>query len=354
MTTKLYKIMLLFLWLPVALNAGNNDGRTYDKTKTLKKEYSVNSNALVDLENKFGDVNIMTWNESRVVIEVNIVVSGNDEAKVEQRINGIDVNFQGSQSAVSAKTKIDKLSGWGRNNSIHYKINYLVKMPVTNTLEVTNDYGAIYINELKGKAIVNCDYGNVFIGDLQHRNNEINIDYCNGSSIRSMQGGEINADYSKFTLTQAETIKLVSDYSASVFERVNDLNYTSDYGSLRVGSSDIVVGTADYLPVKFGKINKRLQVKADYGSISVESVGDAFESVDIESEFCAIKLGVPNQAFNFSLNLEYSGFHYGGGQYKFNQKIEKSTSKFYEGYHKSSNNKAAIKITSSYGSVSFK
>ena len=46
------------------------------------------------------------------------------------------------------------------------KINYTIKMPVNNSLNLNNDYGAINLNKLDGKATINCDYGKLIIGEL--------------------------------------------------------------------------------------------------------------------------------------------------------------------------------------------
>ncbi|MCK0132218.1 DUF4097 family beta strand repeat-containing protein [Flavobacteriaceae bacterium F08102] len=354
MRTKLCKYVFLFLWVPMALMARNSDELTYDKTKIIKKEFFVDANAKLDITNKYGDVNILTWNENRIIFEIKIEVNGTDASKVAERLHAITVDFQSSQSLVTAKTKIEKLKkSWGKKNSVHYKIDYTVKMPLTNNLQVSNDYGAIYLNELKGMATLNCDYGNVFIGELHHKTNSINLDYCNGSTIRNMFGGQINADYSKFTLSQGGEVNLVADYSTSVFEEINTLSYQCDYGSLRVEEGGAISGTADYMSAKFEKINKRLHADADYGSIRIESIGDQFESVKLTTDYCSIKVGVPETAFTFNLDLRYSGFKYEEARYEIIQKIEKSNTKLYRGYYKSAKTKASIDVSSNYGSVRF-
>ena len=84
MKTLRYKYVFLTLaLLPLMLVANNGKlkGR-YTKEKTIKKEFSVNSDALFKVRNSYGNLNITSWNEDRVMVEVHIKTNGNNEEKV--------------------------------------------------------------------------------------------------------------------------------------------------------------------------------------------------------------------------------------------------------------------------------
>ena len=201
MKTILFKIIAVLLIIPIFSFANDKRGK-YKKTKTISKEYKVNADALLKISNRYGNVDITSWNENRVVFEIEITVRGNNEDKVEDKLDGITVDFNSSQYEVNAKTIINKnksnswFSWFGSNNSnLNYKINYKVKMPISNDLNVFNDYGSIYLNELDGNASINCDYGKIVIGSLNNTDNKINTDYSRNSTIEYINGGKINADY---------------------------------------------------------------------------------------------------------------------------------------------------------------
>ncbi|MDY7395597.1 hypothetical protein UMM65_10115 [Aureibaculum sp. 2210JD6-5] len=359
MKTQLLKIVLFLLCIPLAVQANENKGHKHEKTKTIKKEYTVNSNALLKIDNKYGNIDVVSWNGNKVEIEVKITVSGNDEDKVIKRLSMIDVEFEGSRSEVSAKTIIEKKSsswcwGCGKDNNIHYQINYKVKVPVTNHTDLRNDYGNITLNETKGDCSINCDYGSIIIGDLHSNNNSINIDYTNNSTIGLMNGGSINADYSKITVEKAGKIDLNADYTTTVFEDVKNLDYNCDYGSLKIDKAVNVVGNGDYLSLKMGTISKKAMVEADYGAIKIEKLLDGFDLVEIDGSYTGIKIGVPkNKGFNFDIKLSHGGFKYDDDMVNFTSKVVKSSSKSYQGSYGKSNSNSTIKIDSGYGSVTF-
>jgi len=355
MSKNLLKILFFVSLIPLISFANTNPVKgKYEKSKTIKKEFNVNEDALLKINNKYGNLDIISWNENRVVIEIKITVNGNSEEKVISRLNKIDVEFNASRSEVSAKTTIEKSSsGWfGSNNNMNYQIDYKVKMPVTNNADLVNDYGTITLNELRGLAKINCDYGKILIGSLYHTDNKINMDYTSNSEIEFINTGTINADYSKLTVERAKSIKLNADYTNTVFENIEDLNFNCDYGKIEVEKGNNIIGNGDYLTMRFGEIYKNLKLDSDYGGIRINKLMKGFESVSINSDYTHIKIGLDSDiSFNFTVELSYGGFDIDSENVNYNKKVIKSTSKYYEGFVNKENSSSTIEISSDYGSV---
>ncbi|MBQ4819536.1 hypothetical protein [Aquimarina sp. MMG016] len=359
MKTLYYKIIILLL-VPAMVLANNGDlkGGKYTKEKSLKKEFSVNSDALLKISNDYGNLDITSWNENRVVMEIHIKVSGNDEEKVIKKLESIDVEFDSSKSMVSAKTVFDKdskswwdkfTSGW--NNNMSLKINYTVKVPITNSIDLNNDYGSITLDKIEGNAKINCDYGQIILGELMASNNYINIDYTNNSTIKYMKSGKINADYCDFELTESENIDLNADYTQSKIGSVKDLNYNCDYGDIRVENVGSMVGIGDYVGIKVGSVSNKLDVSSDYGSLNVKNLKSSTRSVNIKTDYTGVDL-MYEGGFNFDFKIKTS---YGGIKLDQNITIQKkyknNSNKDYEGYNGQPNSGNTINISSSYGGI---
>ena len=351
----MYKILLLLFLIPLTISATERNGK-YTKNKVLKKEYTVNNNALLNVSNKYGNIGISTWNENKIKIEVSITTNGNDEEKVQKRLDQINVEFQGNASEVSAKTLIEKTSSswslWGKKNNVNMEINYLIQMPITNSVNLNNDYGAITIDKLEGSSKINCDYGKITIGELWNTDNAIDIDYTNNSTIDFMQDGYVNADYSSLTIEKSNRIKLNADYSHMAFGMVAVLDYNCDYGSLKIGDAGNVTGNSDYMHTKVDKLRNSGNFDMDYGSLKILELGDDLKQIDVKTSYTHIKLGVKSSNnFSIKANLSYGYLKYDNG-FTFNKEIVKSTSKYYEGFY-NSNSGGIINIKSSYGNITF-
>lgn len=359
-----FNILMILLVAPTLMLAAVNpkfNGK-HTKEKKINKEYTVAADATVEIENSYGNVDIVTWDENRVVIEVLIRTNGDNEEKVMQRLNDIDVEFDASNSLVSAKTVFkgkksnNSWNFWGKNkkNNVKMEINYSVKMPVSNSVDLDNSYGAISLNTLNGSASISCDYGQLNIGDLNGDQNSLNFDYTNNSTIGYMKNGSINADYSTFTLERTGDLDINADYTNSEIEQAVSVNYNCDYGKLKIGSVNNVDGRGDYIPLRVGTLNGNLSVNSDYGSITVETISAQGGNITISSDYAGIKLGYDSgYNFDFNVELSYAGLS-GKDDLQMEQSHSSSHKKSYKGYHGSKGSGNTITINSSYGGVSLK
>ncbi|WP_394749720.1 DUF4097 family beta strand repeat-containing protein [Spongiimicrobium salis] len=359
MSTTVFKYTILLFLLPITLIAGNGTLKgKYKKEKTIKKEFNVAADALLKVKNRYGNLNITSWNENRVVIEVHIKTSGNKEEKVQERLNEITVNFENSNTLVDARTMFKKSSnrGWGwdrgkRNVSV--QVNYTIKLPVKNSVHLSNDYGNIYLDRIDGHAKINCDYGRLDIGELRGRNNQLNFDYTSKSTIDFIESGKITADYSGFTIAKAGDLEINADYTNSTVEEMENLDYTADYGKIVIGEANNVKGNGDYINVKLGIIHGNVQASADYGSIRIDRMASDAGNIDIRTDYTGIKIGYASDYyFDFEIETEYAGVS-GKDDFEVNISKVKSSEKYYKGYYGKANSGNRIFINSEYGGISF-
>lgn len=360
-TQLLYNLLFAFLLIPsIALaNAHEKWNGKHTKEKTINKEFNVNANATLKIDNSYGNINITTYEGSTITIEVHIKTNGNDLDKVKEKLNDITVAFEGSSSLVSAKTIFNKNKSnswwsWGKKNSINMEINYVIKMPITNAVDLDNDYGSIDLDKLEGRAVINCDYGKVTTKELMASDNIINFDYTNNSYFEYINGGSIDADYSGYTISKAKDLSINADYTTSEIEIAEDVSYNCDYGSLKINNANNVTGNGDYLTVRLGTVYKSVNIKADYGSIKIGNMAANAHNIEIQSDYNAITIGY-DQAYNFDfdIDLKYASLR-DADDFEFIKKRVESTDKYYQGHRGNSNSGNMVRIKSTYGSVTFK
>ena len=125
----LYKIVLLLLF-PI-LTFANSIDETIVKEKSISKIYSTNNDVKAEINNRFGSITIVLWNENKISVDVNIKVTGTSEKNVNRKFESIDVDFSNSSSNVSAKTTFDNDSDSNSYESINIEIKccYFVILP---------------------------------------------------------------------------------------------------------------------------------------------------------------------------------------------------------------------------------
>jgi len=360
MRTILYNYTLLLLVLAPVVTLANNDklGGKYTKEKTIKKEFNVNADALLKVNNDYGNLNITSWNENRIVIEVHIKTNGDNQEKVQKKLDEISVDFDASSSMVSARTTYGEKQrswgwNWGKNNNVNMQINYTIKLPIKNSVNLDNDYGNIVLDRVDGHAKINCDYGRLEIGELRGRNNQLNFDYTTKSTIGYINSGKIEADYSGFTIEKAGNLIINTDYTNATIDNMENLEYGGDYGNLSVGEANNIQGNGDYVTIRLGTIHGNVDLVSDYGSIRIAELAEDAGNVSIRTDYTGIKIGYnANYHFDFDITTSYSGVS-GKDDFEINVSTEKSNNKHYEGYYGSTNSGNRVTLNSDYGGISF-
>lgn len=348
MKTIRYNLLMLLLVLPCIAMAGNGIKGKYTKEKKIMKAYLVNDNCGLDINNKFGSIYVTTWDENKTAIDVVITVSGNNEDKVNKKLAAISIDFNATKSLVSASTSIDNSAN---SNNISFEINYTIKIPKKGSIDLKNQYGPIITGKIYGKALIDCQYGDVNIDELNADGNSIMIQYCGSSKINYMRSGEVNVQYSSFNLGKAGTLKLHGQYTGMTIDEVQDLNYRTEYGDLNVRKTGKTSGSGDYSALRFGQVNGVFNATCNYGDVRIGSLDKSVKNVAINVTYTNVSVKYDeNYAFDFEYRLEYGNLN-GAAGLKFTEKNVRDTSASYKGYNRSSGvNRMYIK--SEYGNIS--
>jgi len=355
-----HRYILGLLWLIPIISFSSNDmpGGKHTKEKTIKKEYKVNYDAILKIDNSYGNLNISAWNQDRVTIEVHIKTTGDNEDKVQRKLDEITVDFEASSGMVSATTIFNKNKNswgwnWGNTNNVNMQVNYTVKVPIKNNVNLSNDYGSIILDRIDGHAKINCDYGRLEIGELHGRNNQLSFDYTSKSTIGYINSGKINADYSGFTIEKAGNLDIVADYTNATVKNMDNLSYVCDYGNLEIRDANNIQGNGDYVNVSLGTIHGNVDIRSSYGSVKIEEMASDAKNLQINSDYTGIKIGYSSAYhFDFEIETEYAGVK-GKDDFEINISKEKSNKVYYKGNNGSPNSGNLMSINSTYGGISF-
>ncbi|WP_426430255.1 hypothetical protein ACPX19_12045 [Winogradskyella sp. HB-48] len=353
-----FRIALLFLLMPfITLANTKPEVAKTTKERKIKKSFDVSFNATLKIDNSYGNIEVVTWDQNRIEFDIMIEVTGNNAEKVEERLNEISVTFKNTSDLVSAKTNFKNKDrnwwSWNNNKKLKVEIHYLVKMPITNNIDLDNNYGSINLDRLKGKAKIHCSYGKITTKELMADDNYINFDYSKGCYFEFIKSGKLYADYSDFTLVKTKNLYLNTGYTNSIIENSENIEFNCDYGSLRIDNINNLKGDADYLTLRVVNLYKSVSLNADYGSLKIDRMASNAQNIDIDSEFMGITIGYDsNYSFDFDIDLEYASLR-DSDAFNFTNKEVGSFEKKYNGYHGTKGSGNYVKIKSQYGSVSF-
>ncbi|MBW1655688.1 hypothetical protein [Flavobacterium quisquiliarum] len=346
---KHYNLLILFLLIPFL--GFSNDDAFITKQKNIKKTYIVNSNAGIDIDNKYGNISVSTWDEDKIDLDITIKVNGPNENWVNERLNSIDVDITALKGMVSAVTNLgsSSLKSKGSNNS--FEINYVIKIPKNGSAKLFNKYGNISTLNLEGNSNISCKYGKVTLGKLNGSSNNVEIAYCQNSSIEYIKTGNINARYSGLKINDSGNLNLSANYTDVNLGDGENIKYECNYGTFKFQKINSLSGSGNYLTINIGEISSNFSFDTNYSKINIGNLNEKAGNVNINSGYTDISLGyAANYAFDFDISTRYSNIKHDNTLDISVSETKSNTKRISGFYKKKGQNK--VNISSNYGNVS--
>lgn len=345
---KHYNILILLLLIP--LLGFSNDDTFVSKQKNIKKTYIVNSSAGIDIDNKYGNITVSTWDEDKIDLDITIKVSGGNEDWVNEKLNSIDINITALKSLVSAVTTIGNSSLKSKGSGNSFEINYVIKIPKNGSVKLNNKYGNITTLNLESTTDIACKYGKIILGKLNGDSNRIEIGYSQNSSIDYIKSGNIEARYSGIKINEAGNLNLDANYTDVSLQEGQNIKCKGNYGTFKFQKINSLVGSSNYVTIAIAEISSNLNIDATYSKINVESLNEKSKNVNINTGYTNVSLGYnTNFAFDFDINTRYGNIK-NDNSLDISVSESKSSSKKISGYNKKKGQNKVI-VNSNYGNV---
>ncbi|MBL4708607.1 MAG: hypothetical protein JKY48_09245 [Flavobacteriales bacterium] len=264
-----------------------------EKTRNINETYTVSANHKIEINNKFGEVKINSWDKSEVAVKINISVKDGNEKRAQNLLDRIKIDIKNTANQLTIRTIID---GNNKNLKIkakgdeHLSIDFEISVPANNLLSVKNSFGPVIIDKMTNNVMLDLKFGGATIGDLNGDQNSLKFEFADPVVINSMKGGNINLKFSKLEMINSQNVVLASEMSSSKFEMVKKGQFNLKFGSLDIGELQELILNSQMSAVKIGSIHIKANIKNKYGSLKISKILKSLESIEIDAEFSPIKL----------------------------------------------------------------
>lgn len=321
---KPYNFIVTFLLLIFFVSSAMTEATVSEYTKKINKEFNVNADALTSIQNKYGNVEIISSNRSSVKFEITILVEARNQDRADELFSKIDVDFSASSSRVSAITEFEKQNknwNWGKNNE-NYQVHYRVELPNSNRLDVDNKYGNVSVTDMNADVKLTLKYGNGnlqniggdFQGEIGYAGNcdlgavggnvDLQIAYS-GFSVESAVKGFVQSKYSKMEFGRIDALTIESKYDKYSIESVGVLTNEGKYDNFSIESAHSLSFNTKYTHIKVEELSHSGRFDTGYGSVKVRDLGSAFSAIDITSRYTGFELGTSG-GYDLDLDSEYT------------------------------------------------
>jgi len=333
--------------------------RAQEVTKEFHKEYTAKTNTTLDISNKYGDVVIESWPKNQIIIDVKVTVDIPNKERAQKLLSYIDIQFSENENLISAKTIIEEkfnFTGWG-GGSRKFSIDYNIKMPVETALSLVNKYGNTEIDELHGLVNLDIKYGSLTAGKLTRGNvkpwNRLQLAYGKGT-IEEAGWLDMNIRYvGNLGITKSKALLVDCKYSKLSLGETSSLVGESKYDNIRIDKINNLDLENGYTDVNIGELTKKLTYNGSYGSFSVDDIPAGFETIDIDTRYMGVKLGIAESAsYVLDAKVTYGGLKYNEEKFSNQRRIIENNSSEISGTFGNEKSPAGkVHVKASYGSV---
>ncbi len=333
-------------------------------TRTINREYGTTANGMTAIYNRYGKVNIRTWSENKVKIDITILVNATDQRSADKVFDRIKVNFTHTAGYVKAETVIEEQSGWWVSDGNDFKINYEIWMPVGNQLDLKNKYGNSYIADLNGKLMAEIKYGDLRAETIRN-DADLYLGYGKAGfiQVQNLYGqigyGELtvgacndlqmDTKYSQIRCDRANAMRITSKYDDFEVGTVDDMRLQTKYTDVKVQRARALFVTASYTDIRLKEAMEVVDANLTYGNLKVEFLSKNFQTFNVVGKYTDVYLMVePGAAFRIDAEGSYTGMNYPKGV-SIQHHLEDGSKRHLEGYLGSANAKSLVKVRMSYG-----
>ncbi len=281
-----------------------------DKQK-VARQFPAERGTSLEVVNKYGTIQVVTWEKDSVAVEVDILLTESSASKLRKLKDEINIDFARTNSFISAKTRIKSESGRiaselksvshaisGSNK--HMEIEYMVYVPDYMELTLTNKFGDIYMDDLKGKVEIDLSNGALKASRLEGNSN-IALSFANGM-IKSLGSSSLKLLYSDMTVGDVGQLDLESKSSILHADSINVLKIDSRRDKLYFQQVEYLYGNGNFSQVWIYDFLRESDVTMKYGKLTIEHVVPEFSKIYVESDYTDITLMFDNRsAFAFDI-----------------------------------------------------
>jgi len=285
----------------------------FTETKEITKHYIIKSETQIEITNKYGKIDIKTWEKDSIVFEIKIRVEEKKLSKLEDAIRGIDFDITANDHYVIVRTNVDK-----NKNSLgkeikrfketilksdgNIQVDYIVWMPNTNDLKIENKYGDVYLGNYLGNVEINLSNGNLKAHSFEGETKLV-MNFAD-ANINSITNGLLDCNFSDMYIKKSELLEITSKSSDFEFNEIQSLDTESRRDKFRIRKAETIKAKSSFSIFRIEELVDRLNLRAEYGSLELEKAVLDFSSIKIESKSTDLNLYFNEEAsFSFEFNL---------------------------------------------------
>jgi hypothetical protein len=283
----------------------------FTETKEFVKRFAIQPETRIDITNKYGKIELNTWDKDSVVIRFKMEINEKKPDKLAKTLDNLDFDISNSQHYLIVRTQVDKNRSQIENEFLKFKetilqtngsirIDMSVWLPDNRELRLENKFGDIIMGDYKGETQITLSNGKLKTGDLPKRSS-MNLSFAD-AQITNLPNARIISNYSDIVIKNSGILRFESKSSTIEIMSAEDLSIDSRRDKFRIRLADKLDATSNFSQFRISELKDKANMRLSYGSLEMEKILTSFSSIYIESRSADVNLYFnPEAKFNYEI-----------------------------------------------------
>lgn len=307
-----------------ASNPAMADGQWMHRSETITETVAISNTATVEITNKYGRIEIDTWDKDSLSIEVSITAQAKNFDKVERIIDRINIDMNtDSEDFMIFRTEIGngKRRGGGilsffqdlwddtadltssLLNTQNVTVDYRLYMPESVKLTIENKFGDVILPIVKGALRMDIEHGDLRAQEIWNARN-VKAKYGK-MDVKNIRQGNLTLSFVDAVIESGGSLQVESRSSNINLEEVESLEVDAHYDEWYIGLAENVNGSQVSTDLRVRNLTNSIDLTSKYGSIDVAHVEPKVKSVHLYGNYTDYSLGFnPSVSYNFNVTLK--------------------------------------------------
>jgi hypothetical protein len=311
MKNKIYKSCISALLSGALFLVSLAANAQFVETREFVKRFKIQPETRIDITNKYGKIELNTWDKDSVVIQFKMEINEKKPDKLAKTLANLDFDISNSQHYLIVKTQVDKNRNQVESELLKFKetllqtngsirIDLMVWLPDDHELRLENKFGDIIMGDYKGETHIVLSNGKLKTGDLPKRS-IMELSFAD-AMIDDLPNARIISNYSDIEVKNSGTIRLESKSSTIEILNSADLSIDSRRDKFRIRLANKLDATGNFSQFRISELKDKANLHLSYGSLEMEKILNTFSSIYIESRSADINLYFnPEAKFNYEI-----------------------------------------------------
>ena len=282
-------------------------------SKIVEREFELSSSGELQIENKYGNIDVTGWEQDKVAIKISIRVNHRKKENAQSLLGRINPEFKSGSNFVAVVSKItNKNTGWfadffNKTNPVdfdkrHVQIDYEVFLPKKAELRVTNRFGDVIIESWSGPLNALVEHGDLWVTENLNKADVI----LKFGKVRTqdLEYASLNLKNGELEMENSNSLRLSSSGTDIEINTVKSLEIYSNKDDITIAEIGSVYGTLKFSTLNVQRLMKEVNLDTKIADFRITQSIEPQSEISFEQESSEITLNVSGFSHRFMATLE--------------------------------------------------